>query len=89
MKDARKGYADRSSNLWWTRGKSDIFRVGMQERCCSRILYSVYEQQQAPGVLKKPEEGIVGVAVSVGVGVQGLYKTEREKLYQLNSVRIW
>lgn len=61
----------------------------MQERCCSRLFYSVYEQQQATGVLKKPEEGTVCVAVSVGGGVHILYKTEREKLYQLKSVRIW
>lgn len=36
----------------------------------SRIFYSVCEQQQATGVLKKPEEGIVDVVVGVGVGVQ-------------------
>ena len=40
----------------------------MQDRCCSRLFYSVYEQQQATGVLKKPEEGTVDVAVSVGGG---------------------
>ena len=48
----------------------------MQDRCCSRLFYSVYEQQQATGVLKKPEEGTVDVAVSVGGGVHVLYKTE-------------
>lgn len=51
----------------------------MQDRCCSRLFYSVYEQQQATGVLKKPEEGTVDVAVSVGGGVHVLYKTEKER----------
>lgn len=76
MKDARKGYADRSSNL----GEREE-RVIYLERNSTVKVGSLFSLRAATSHWSSEEARgrIVGVAVSVGVGVQGLYKTEREK----------